>query len=92
MRIDLYMKTILTVIAVALLVIACKPVVQPNGVAAQGPFAGVQFFSDNPKIGIWAVDTKTGDLWQYNFHPGNGTPLEPERVGRITQLGKPIEQ
>jgi hypothetical protein len=44
MRIDLYTKGVLTVIAVLLAVIACKQYVSPDAVVqAQGAFARVQF-------------------------------------------------
>ena len=43
MRIDLYTKTILTLIALLLAVVALGPLVQPQPVAAQSPFAGTQF-------------------------------------------------
>lgn len=36
MRLDVYTKVVLTVIALALLLIACKPLAQPVGVAAEG--------------------------------------------------------
>ena len=43
MRIDLYTKAVLTIIAVMLSVIASKQLVSPRVASAQGTFAGVQF-------------------------------------------------
>lgn len=65
MRLDVYTKVVLTVIALALLLIACKPLAQPVGVAAEGPFAGVQFSPDTGNVGFWLFDAKTGDVWHY---------------------------
>ena len=81
MRIDLYTKTILTLIAVILTLIACKSVVQPPGVAADGPLAGVQFSGSIG--GFWAFDTKTGDVWAWE----HGQWTHP---GKISQLGQPL--
>jgi hypothetical protein len=81
MRIDLYTKIVLTLIAVCLLTIACKSVVQPIGVSAEGPFAGVQF--SGSMGGFWAFDTKTGDVWTF-------TPQKCQHYGKITQLGEPL--
>jgi hypothetical protein len=64
MRIDLYTKTILTLIALTLAFIACKPLTQPAVVSAQSPLAGVQFTSF-PNGGFLAFDTKSGDIWVY---------------------------
>ena len=55
MRIDMYTKVVLTVIAVMLTFMACKSAVQPLGVAADGPLAGVQFSATIG--GLVAVDT-----------------------------------
>jgi len=43
MRIDLYTKTILTIIALLLAVFTLKPFVQPQAAMAQGCYAGIQF-------------------------------------------------
>jgi hypothetical protein len=88
MRIDLYMKVILTIVAIALVTIACKSVVEPTRVAADGPLAGVQFFGLGSAI--WGVDTRTGDVWAYGFDVDAGTAKPPAYAGKITQLGKPL--
>jgi hypothetical protein len=63
MRIDLYTKLVLTVIALMLVAMVCKSVVQPNSVAAEGSLAGVQSVATGP--GVWAIDSRSGDVWQY---------------------------
>ena len=45
MRIDLYTKTILTIIALLLAVFTLKPIFQPQAAMAQGGYAGIQFSS-----------------------------------------------
>jgi hypothetical protein len=83
MRIDLYTKTILTLIVLLLGVIAFKPVIQPKSVAAEGSLNGVQLsgFGSN----LWAVDTRSGDIWVYDIKPGT---VSLHR--KIVQLGKPL--
>jgi hypothetical protein len=83
MRIDLYTKLVLTIIAVCLVMSACKSLVQPLGVAADGPFAGVQF--SLTLAGLFAIDTKTGEMWLY------GENNAPKYEGRLTKLGGPID-
>jgi hypothetical protein len=86
MRIDLYTKMILTVIAVTLLVIAAGSMYRPASVAAQTGLAGVQFVAGGP--GIFVFDTRNGDIWQYPY-PIDARP--PFKVGKITQLGMPYK-
>jgi hypothetical protein len=86
MRIDLYTKALLTVIAIALLTIAAKPLVHPTSVDAQGSLAGVQFVGGG--AGILVFDTRNGDIWQYPWPNENYAPV---KVGKITQLGKPYK-
>ena len=54
MRIDLYTKTILTLIALLIAVIALQPFTRPQAVEAQSSLNGVQF-----SVG-WG--TSTGDI------------------------------
>lgn len=83
MRIDLYTKAVLTVIALLLAVVACKDVSQPPGVAASGPLAGVQFSATLG--GLFAIDTNTGEMWMY------GEDNKAKYAGKITKLGDPID-
>jgi sugar lactone lactonase YvrE len=84
MHIDLFTKTILTLIALLLAVVAIRPMAQPTGVAAQGSgFAGVQFSGDSTNL--WAIDTKTGQFWVYD--------IQSKRLvgnGKVAQLGMPL--
>jgi len=83
MRIDLYTKAILTVIAVALLTIAGNSVVRPTSVSADGALSGVEFLAIGP--GFMAIDTRSGDIWEYPYRPGT-----PSHMGKITHLGQPL--
>jgi uncharacterized membrane protein len=85
MRIDLYTKTILTIIAVLLAVISLKPILQPKPVMAQGNLSGVQF-APTMNGGFWFFDTRSGEVWEY-------TPVGlslPDGHRKVTQLGKPL--
>ena len=92
MRIDLYTKIVLTVIAVMLTLIACRPLVSPDAaVRAEGPFAGVQFTSDGGPA-FTAFDTRTGDVWQYGYNDkavGSGRPgYHVWHMGKLNKLGE----
>jgi hypothetical protein len=82
MRIDLYTKTILTLIALLLGVVALKPIIQPQPVSAQASLAGVQF--SGSVGGFWLFDTKTGDVWAYEKQ-GSNTAVT--HVGRVPEIG-----
>jgi hypothetical protein len=84
MRIDLYTKTMLTLIVLLLATIACNSMVRPAGVAAEGPLAGVQV-SLIPMVGMFAFDGKTGEIWIY------GDNNQAKYGGRITKLGEPLD-
>jgi hypothetical protein len=61
MRIDLYTKAVLTVIALLLAAIVFKQYASPDAVAlAQGPFAGVQFTGRGSGYRSF-FDTRTGE-------------------------------
>jgi hypothetical protein len=85
MQLDRYTKLVLTVIALALVLIACKPAFESNGVAAAGRFAGVQFGVSPNGQGFWAFDTRTGDVWEYI-----AITDEIGHFGRLTELGQPV--
>jgi hypothetical protein len=63
MRIDLYTKTIFTLIALLLAVIALKPAFQPQPVMADGNFAHIQFSYSGGNHAFF--DTRSGDVWEY---------------------------
>ena len=81
MRIDLYTKTILTVIALLLAVNALKPILQPQPAMAQGNLNGVQFATDQGKRVFF--DSRTGDIWIY----GGDQFMEHLKVAK---LGSPL--
>jgi hypothetical protein len=85
MRIDLFTRVILTIIALLLAVIALRPILQPQAVMAQGSFSGVQFSSDGALL--TAVDTRTGEIWVYDLREARGTVYTHLK---IAQLGKPL--
>jgi hypothetical protein len=73
MKPDLYTKAVLTVIALALMLIACNQYAHPSVTArAEGPFAGVQFSSDH---GPAFFDTRTGEVSLYDWGGALGAKL-----------------
>ena len=66
MRIDLYTKTILTLIALLLAVFVMKPILQPQAVMAQGGFAGIQFSYSGGNHAFF--NSSSGDVWEYGDH------------------------
>ena len=84
MRIDLYTKTILTLIALFLAVVAMKPIFQPQSVSAAGDYVGVQFsYSGNNHA---FFDTRSGDVWEYG---DNG---HFKQHYKVKELGKDHER
>ena len=63
MRIDIYTKTILTLIALLLAVITLKPVFQPQPVMADSIFDHLQFSYSGGNHAFF--DTHSGDVWEY---------------------------
>jgi hypothetical protein len=63
MRIDLYTKTILTLIALLLAVLVLRPILQPQAALAEGAFAGIQFSYSGGNHAFF--NTNTGDVWEY---------------------------
>jgi hypothetical protein len=66
MRIDLYTKTILTLITLLLAVFALKPIFQPQPVVAQGGYAGIQFSYSGGNHAFF--NANTSDVWEYGDH------------------------
>jgi len=94
MRIDVYTKVVLTIIAVMLTVIACKPLVSPKSTArAEGPLAGVQFVPVGVYGDFFAFDTRTGNYWYLTHGWRDSKWLSPPKwdyYGKIGDLGQPI--
>jgi hypothetical protein len=63
MRIDTYTKTILTLIALLLAVIALRPIFQPQPAMADGKYVGVQFSYSGGNHAFF--DGRSGDVWEY---------------------------
>jgi hypothetical protein len=80
MRIDLYTKTILTLIALLLAVLASKPLFQPQTALADGGYAGIQFSYSGGNHAFF--NANTGDVWEYGDR-GNF-----RNHYRVTTLGK----
>jgi hypothetical protein len=87
MRIDTYTKIVLTVIALALAVVAFKPLVEPQAVAAQGPLAGLRVFGTNG--GFYVVDEMRGDFWLYGL---GFTGKAAKYLGKMTRPGEPLNK
>ena len=92
MKPDLYTKTVLTVIAITLAVIAFKPLAGSQAaVNAQPPqptaFSGMQFSGVSDDFTLF--DPRTGDIWQYN------SKLYKPPVwlhSKILEFGKPVQE
>jgi hypothetical protein len=65
MKVDLYTKIVLTVIALALTFNLLKPVLLPSDVAAEEDKKFEHLQISISAVGIYFFDTKTGDLWIY---------------------------
>jgi len=64
MRIDLYTKMILTLVALLLAVSVLKPILQPQQAAmADGRFSSIQFSYSGGNHAFF--DTRSGDVWEY---------------------------
>jgi len=85
MKPDLYTKAVLTVIAIILIVIACKTVIGPDATASaqSAPFAGVQYATLGGYHSFF--DTRTGEV--YSYYPVDGRLFA--RL-RLTKLGQAL--
>jgi len=92
MKTDLYTKTVLTVIAVALMGIFLKPIVTPSTVQA----VGVRKFGHLQSVGAFGTtffDTTTGGLWFHDIEKmekGGNLPLFTQY--QLVELGKPLQK
>jgi hypothetical protein len=64
MRIDLYTKIILTLVALLLAVMVLQPILQPQAAMADGSYSGVQFSYGTGGNHAF-FDTRSGDVWEY---------------------------
>lgn len=88
MRVDLYTKVVLTVIAGALTAIAAKPILSPGTVGAQSGLSEVQFSAvhtgDNLLLGFF--DPKSGSV---TFYTDAGRIYMPPL--KLTKVGDPLQ-
>jgi hypothetical protein len=86
MRIDLYTKTILTLIALFLAVVAIKPFLQPQAVMAQGGYAGIQFSYSGGNHAFF--NANTGDVWEYGDHGNFRNHYKVHELGKDHDHGR----
>ena len=79
MRIDLYTKAVLTIIAIMVTVIASNELTSPRVANAQGPFIGIQWAA-----GRGFFDSRTGEIWNY------GQEGKLKLDGRLAKLGQSL--
>jgi len=84
MRIDLYTKTILTLILLFLAIIALRPYFQPPAAQAAGSWGSVQFSYSGGEPAFF--DTRSGDVW---LHDNNGHYRQHYRVNTF---GKDLDR
>ena len=84
MKLDLWTKTTLTLIAIFLAIIALKPLVPKLANAAGGTFEHVQLFMHGPYLSFF--DRQTGDIWRLD--PGS---YEWYYDGTVVKLGKQFQ-
>jgi hypothetical protein len=80
MRTDLYTKTILTLIAMLLAVIALKPIFQSQAVMAAGIFDHLQFSYSGGNHAFF--DTSSGDVWEYGDNGHFRQHYKVQQLGR----------
>jgi hypothetical protein len=90
MKTNLYTKAVLTVIALALVMIACNEYVHPETTAsAQSALLGGVLVTGGD--GAYSfLDTRTGDLWTYGWSASEGDHYEWSYLGKITKMGQPL--
>jgi hypothetical protein len=80
MKLDLYTKIVLTVMALALVLVACNQYIHPAvSASAQGSFIGLRF-ADSGEATFF--DPRTGELFEYTAHG------EIDGKYRLTKLGQ----
>lgn len=88
MRIDTYAKTILTLIALLLGVVAFRPLLRPQMTAYAQGISGTVQFTGAGENRFWAIDRTSGKVWEYNWS-GFDTSTTPARPKvSVTYLGK----
>jgi hypothetical protein len=85
-RIDLYTKTIITLIALLLAVIAFKPIFQPQAAMAEGSYAGIQFSYSGGNHAFF--NANTGDVWEYGDHGDFRNHYKVHELGKNQDRGR----
>ena len=86
MKPDPYTRIVLTIIALALVLIACNQYIHPATTAnAQGPFVGVQYSNYG---GPTFFDSKSGEIYEYFPAGAMQNKGVVRSVGRLTKLGQ----
>jgi hypothetical protein len=86
MRIDVYTKTILTLIALLLGAVAFRPIVQPTPALAQANLSAFQITGGGGDL--WAIEKNTGKVWIYS---ADLSGAHVRYLGRLVEVGKPLQ-
>ena len=85
-RIDLYTKMIVTLIALLLAVIVFKPIFQPQAAMAQGGYGSIQFSYSGGNHAFF--DTRSGDVWEYGDHGNFRNHYKVHELGKDHDHGR----
>ena len=80
MRADIYTKTVLTLIALLLAVIALKPLLLPQAAMADGAYGGIQFSYSGGNHAFF--NATTGDVWEYGDHGNYKSHYKVHELGK----------
>lgn len=85
MKMDLYTKITLTIIALLLMGNLLKPVLSPSVVQAreEAKFSHLQYSINTEGVVVF-FDTKTGNMWFYHDE-------KPNSILKLNELGKPLQ-
>ena len=85
MKMDLYTKITLTIIALVLIGNLLKPVLSPSVVQAreEAKFSHLQYSINTEGVVVF-FDTKTGNMWFYHDE-------KPHAILKLNELGKPLQ-
>jgi hypothetical protein len=85
MKMDLYTKITLTIIALALIGNLLKPVLSPSVVQARedAKFSHLQYSMSTAGVVVF-FDTKTGNVWFYHDE-------KPTSIIKLNELGQPLQ-
>jgi hypothetical protein len=81
----LFIKILLSIIAICLIIITFTLVFQSEPTQAQGRINFNNIQIENTSGGFLILDGRTGDIWMYAFGR-----QQPDYIGRLTQVGSPL--